>query len=69
MMRQSIKPGTLHNKLNNTTKPHCIHGMILNECLDISTFDNEKEYRVCSNFMDNLKNYMLSNSIGGTPLS
>ena len=69
MMRQSTKPGTLHNKCNKTKTSHRIHGMILNWYLDISTFDNEKEYIVCSNLLDMLKVYMSSNSIGGITLS
>ena len=62
-MRQSTKPGTLHNKCNKTKKSQLTNGKILNGYLDSSTFNNEKEYRVCSNHMDKLRGYKPQNMI------
>ena len=41
----------------------------MNGYLDISTFNDEKEYRTCSNLMDKLRGYKPPNRIGGITLS
>ena len=53
LLRASTK--RMHNKCNKCKKPHFVCGKILNTYFELNDLNNEREYRVCSNFADTLK--------------
>ena len=46
-----------HIKCHKTKKSHLVKGKRLERYLDQSAFDEEKEYQVCANLMNTLKEY------------